>query len=161
MHSNPYTNLLFTTNSLYLLTLPIILLSITLGTSFHQLVAKSLSEPSPSLNLYCLILLSLDGMHNDCLTDCLKEGTVRLHYKPLFSQLFFVKMQLHFGHGFVKFVSFTTCLGVMIDNQLSWHAQVDRANTSFSEIVGALILLLPRSGCKFSPLAASHFLVRW
>ena len=67
MHSNPYTNLLFTTNSLYLLTLPIILLSITLGTSFHQLVAKSLSQPSPSLNLYCLILLSLDGMqiHTD------------------------------------------------------------------------------------------------
>ena len=49
-------------------------------------------------------------------------------------------MQLHFGHGSVKFVSFTTCLGVMIDNQLSWHAQVDRAKTSFSEIVGALIL---------------------
>ena len=70
-------------------------------------------------------------------------------------------MQLHFGHGFVKFVSFTICLGVMIDNQLSWHAHVDRAKTSFSEIVGALIILLPRSGCKFSPLAASHFLVRW
>lgn len=33
---------------------------------------------------------------------------------------------LHFGHGFVKFFSSTTCLGVMTDNQLSWHAQVDR-----------------------------------
>lgn len=26
---------------------------------------------------------------------------------------------LYFGHGFVKFFSSTTCLGVMTDNQLS------------------------------------------
>lgn len=40
---------------------------------------------------------------------------------------------LHFGHGFVKFFSSTTCLGVMTDNQLSCHAQVDRVKTSFSK----------------------------
>ena len=54
---------------------------------------------------------------------------------------------LHFGHGFVKFVSSTTCLGVMIDIQLSWHAQVDRAKTSFSKKVGTLrrMSYLPKS----------------
>ena len=54
---------------------------------------------------------------------------------------------LHFGHGFVKFVSSTTCLSVMIDIQLSWHAQVDRAKTSFSKKVGTLrrMSYLPKS----------------
>ena len=32
---------------------------------------------------------------------------------------------LHFGPGFVKLVNSTSCLGVTIDNKLSWHSQVD------------------------------------
>ena len=39
------------------------------------------------------------------------------------------------------------CLGVMIDIQLSWHAQVDRAKTSFPKKVGTLrrMSYLPKS----------------
>ena len=45
---------------------------------------------------------------------------------------------LHFGPGFVKLVNSTSCLGVTIDNKLSWHSQVDVVKASFSKKIGAL-----------------------
>ena len=45
---------------------------------------------------------------------------------------------LHFGPGFVKLVNFISCLGVTIDNKLSWHSQVDVVKASFSKKNGAL-----------------------
>lgn len=42
------------------------------------------------------------------------------------------------GSGFVKFVTSTSCLGVTIDNKLSWHSQVDIVKASFSKKIGAL-----------------------
>jgi len=50
-------------------------------------------------------------------------------------QFFGPSQQLHFGSGFVKFVNSTTCLGVTIDKNLSWHAHVDIVKTSFSKKV--------------------------
>ena len=44
----------------------------------------------------------------------------------------------HFGPGFVKLVNSTSCLGVTIDNKLSWHSQVDVVKASFSIKIGAL-----------------------
>ena len=45
---------------------------------------------------------------------------------------------LHFGPGFVKLVNCTSCLGVTIDNKLSWHSQVDVVKASFSKKIDAL-----------------------
>ena len=45
---------------------------------------------------------------------------------------------LHFGPGFVQLVNSTSCLGVTIDNKLSWHSQVDVVKASFSKKIGAL-----------------------
>ena len=54
---------------------------------------------------------------------------------------------LHFGSGFVKLVNSTSCLGVTIDNKLSWHSQVDTVKASFSKKIGALrrMSYLPKS----------------
>lgn len=38
----------------------------------------------------------------------------------------------------MKFVTSTSCRGVTIDNELSWHFQVDIVKASFSKKVGAL-----------------------
>ena len=40
---------------------------------------------------------------------------------------------LHLGSSFVKLVNCTSCLGVTIDNKLSWHPQVDVVKASFSK----------------------------
>ena len=47
----------------------------------------------------------------------------------------------------MKFVNSTTCLGVKIDKNLSWHAQVVIVKISFSKKVGALrgMSYLPKS----------------
>ena len=54
---------------------------------------------------------------------------------------------LHFGPGFVKLVNSTSCLGVTLDNKLSWHSQVDVVKASFSKKIGALrrMSYLPKS----------------
>ena len=54
---------------------------------------------------------------------------------------------LHFGPGFVKLVNSTRCLGVTLDNKLSWHSQVDVVKASFSKKIGALrrMSYLPKS----------------
>ena len=54
---------------------------------------------------------------------------------------------LHLGPGFVKLVNSTSCLGVTLDNKLSWHSQVDVVKASFSKKIGALrkMSYLPKS----------------
>lgn len=45
---------------------------------------------------------------------------------------------LHFGSDYVNFLETTTCLGVTIDDKLSWRAHVDLVRSSFSKKMDAL-----------------------
>ena len=58
---------------------------------------------------------------------------------------------LHFGPGFVKLLNSTSCLGVTIDNKLSWHSQVDVVKASFSKRIGALRRMSYLPTCKLTP----------
>ncbi len=50
---------------------------------------------------------------------------------------------LYYGSEFIKFVSTSTCLGVVIDQKLTWNAQISKVCKSFSKKVGAI----RRMGC--------------
>jgi len=98
------------------------------------------------------VILSLNGlMAQISMWSTLNKLTIhpaKTEAMILKKQQFFGALQpLHFGSGFVKFVNSTTCLGVTIDNNLSWHAHVDIVKISFSKKVGALrrMLYLPKS----------------
>ena len=45
---------------------------------------------------------------------------------------------LYFGTGLINLVESTTCLGVNIDNRLSWSVHIDSIRKHFSQMVGAL-----------------------
>ena len=45
---------------------------------------------------------------------------------------------IHFGNNFINVVNHTTCLGLIIDNRLTWAMHVDHVKKSFAQIVGAL-----------------------
>lgn len=45
---------------------------------------------------------------------------------------------VRYGSGLVKFVTSTTCLGVTINNKLSWSAHIEKVNKNFSNKVCAL-----------------------
>jgi len=98
------------------------------------------------------VILSLNGlMAQISMRSTLNKLTihpVKTEAMILKKQQFFGPLQpLHFGSGLVKFVNSTTCLGVTIDKNLSWHAHVDIVEISFSKKVGALrrMLYLPKS----------------
>lgn len=45
---------------------------------------------------------------------------------------------IHFGNNFINVVNHTTCLGLIIDNRLTWAMHVDHVKKSFAQKVGAL-----------------------
>ena len=45
---------------------------------------------------------------------------------------------LHFGEGFISFVSQAECLGLDIDNQLNWSMQIRKVCKNYSKKVNAL-----------------------
>ena len=52
---------------------------------------------------------------------------------------------LKYGDNFVKFVTATNCLGLEIDNKLSWNVHIKKVSKNFSQKLGALKRMnLPR-----------------
>ena len=53
---------------------------------------------------------------------------------------------LHFNTGHIDLVNYTTCLGVKIDNKLTWSVHIDSVKKSFTQKVGALkrMRILPK-----------------
>ena len=53
---------------------------------------------------------------------------------------------LYFNTGHIDFVSYTTCLGVKIDNKLTWSVHIDSVKKHFTQKVGALkrMRILPK-----------------
>ena len=45
---------------------------------------------------------------------------------------------LYFNTGHIDLVNYTTCLGVKIDNKLTWSVHIDSVKKSFTQKVGAL-----------------------
>ena len=45
---------------------------------------------------------------------------------------------LHFGSGFIRLVESSTCLGVKLDNKLSWSDHIFHVRKCFAQKVGAL-----------------------
>ncbi|XP_068759670.1 fibronectin type III domain-containing protein-like [Montipora capricornis] len=45
---------------------------------------------------------------------------------------------IYFGNNFINVVNHTTCLGLIIDNRLTWAMHVDHVKKSFAQKVGAL-----------------------
>ena len=45
---------------------------------------------------------------------------------------------IYFGNNFINVVNHTTCLGLVIDNRLTWAMHVDHVKKSFTQKVGAL-----------------------
>ena len=57
---------------------------------------------------------------------------------------------LYFGTGLIDLVDSTTCLGVKIDNRLSWSVHIDSVKKHFTQKVGALkrMRILPKQSLE-------------
>ena len=57
---------------------------------------------------------------------------------------------LYFGTGLINLVDSTTCLGVKIDNRLSWSVHIDSVKKHFTQKVGALkrMRILPKQSLE-------------
>jgi len=57
---------------------------------------------------------------------------------------------LYFGTGLINLVDYTTCLGVKIDNRLSWSVHIDSVKKPFKQKVGALkrMRILPKQSLE-------------
>ena len=57
---------------------------------------------------------------------------------------------LYFGTGLINLVDSTTCLGVEIDNRLSWSVHIDSVKKHFTQKVGALkrMIILPKQSLE-------------
>ena len=75
---------------------------------------------------------------------------------------------MYFGNNFINIVSHTTCLGLVIDNRLTWATHVHRVKKSFAQKVGALkrmkklpIKVLKEICFKSILPAVTHGIVLW
>ncbi|PFX28286.1 RNA-directed DNA polymerase from mobile element jockey [Stylophora pistillata] len=95
------------------------------GTNFEDVVSKLNS---------IMDQISLWSVKNKLTIHPSKSEAMIIRKSPFIGPL----CPVRYGSAFVNFVTSTTCLGVTIDNKLSWSAHIEKVNKNFSNKVCAL-----------------------
>ena len=94
-------------------------------------------------NVYCIgtnveevvgkLNITMEQVHTWCIKSKLTVHLGKCEAMLLMKTLFIGPLQpLCYGSEYIKFGATSTCLGVVIDQKLSWYAQVAQACKNFS-----------------------------
>ena len=104
---------------------------------------------SDDMNVYCIgtsveevvdkLSTIMEQVHTWCTKNKLTVHPGKCEAMLLMKTPFIgLLQQLYYGSEYIKFIATSTCLGVVIDQKLSWYAQVAQACKNFSKKVGAI-----------------------
>ena len=126
-------------------------------------MGKNFDEVCSQLNNILEQLLLWSSMNKLCIHPIKSE--VMILSKTGFTSL--VPL-IYFGNNFINVVNHTTCLGLVIDNRLTWAVHVDHVKKSFAQKVGALkgmkklpVKVLEEIYCKSIVPAVTYGIVVW
>ena len=125
------------------------LYSINVNDFPESIDAGDLSMFADDTNVYCIgtnveevvdkLNIIMEQVHNWCTKNKLTVHPGKCEAMLVMKTPFIGLLQpLHYGSEYIKFVATSTCLGVVIDQKLSWYAQVAQACKNFSKKVGAI-----------------------
>ena len=111
--------------------------------------AGDLSMFADDTNVYCIgtsveevvdkLNIIMEQVHTWCTKKKLTVHPGKCEAMLLMKTPFIGPLQpLYYGLEYIKFVATSTCLGVVIDQKLSWYAQVAQASKNFSKKVRAI-----------------------
>ena len=106
--------------------------------------AGDLSMFADDMNVYCIgtsveevvdkLNIIMEQVHTWCTENKLTVHPGKCEAMLLMKTPFIGPLQpLYYGSEYIKFVATSTCLGVVIDQKLSWYAQVAQACKNFSK----------------------------
>ena len=111
--------------------------------------AGDLSMFADDTNVFCIgtsveevvdkLNIIMEQVHTWCTKNKLTVHPGKCEAMLLMKTPFIGPLQpLYYGSEYIRFVATSTCLGVVIDQKLSWYAQVAQACKNFSKKVGAI-----------------------